>query len=268
VAATLPLTVSENDEMRWKSITGYNEAQTAERRVASRNGSVQTGIDVLEAHNFDPIRAPAGKKKIGLLTNQTGIDSQGRRTIDVLAAAQGVSLEAIFSPEHGVTGTLDTTDIGNSRDAVTGVPVYSVYGATNAARRPSPDRQALETAARLIEAASFPLIFAGNGVIRGRASGELPHRPTEGLQVFVDVEHLVAADRSLAGGLGQTIGMLCLFQQKDGDEADAAIGAGHLNRAVSVRFIQQLHLAVGERLRAGQAFVVLGALLDEGDQVH
>jgi uncharacterized protein YbbC (DUF1343 family) len=137
VAAALPLTVAEKDELRWKSITGYNEAQTAARRVAFRNGSVKTGIDVLEARGFDLIRGTAGKKKIGLLTNQTGVDSQGRRTIDVLLQAPGVSLDAIFSPEHGVTGTLDTADIGNSKDAATGVPVYSVYGGTDAARRPS-----------------------------------------------------------------------------------------------------------------------------------
>jgi uncharacterized protein YbbC (DUF1343 family)/CubicO group peptidase (beta-lactamase class C family) len=139
VAAALPLTVSEKDELRWKSITGYNEAQTAARRVAVRNGSVQTGIDVLETHNFDPIRAASGKRKIGLLTNQTGIDAQGRRTIDVLALAPGISLDAIFSPEHGVTGALDTTDVGNSRDVATGVPVHSVYGAIDSARRPALD---------------------------------------------------------------------------------------------------------------------------------
>ena len=137
VAGALPLTVAENDELRWKSITGYNEAETAARRVAFRNGTVHTGIDVLEAHGFDLVRGTAAKKKIGLLTNQTGVDSQGRRTIDVLSQAQGVSLDAIFSPEHGVTGTLDTTDVGNSQDAVTGVPVYSVYGSTDVARRPS-----------------------------------------------------------------------------------------------------------------------------------
>src|SRR5258707_5272282 len=126
VAAALPLTVSEKDELRWKSITGYNEAQTAARRLATRNGVVQTGIDVLEAHNFDVLIASTGKKTIGLLTNQTGIDSQGRRTIDVLAQAPGVSLDAIFSPEHGVTGELATTDIANTKDAATGVPIYSV----------------------------------------------------------------------------------------------------------------------------------------------
>lgn len=137
VAAALPLTLTEKERSSWKSLTGYNEAQTAARRVTSRNGNVQTGIDVLEAHNFDLIRGATGKKKIGLLTNQTGVDSQGRRTIDVLWQAPGVSLEAIFSPEHGVTGTLDTTSIEDARDVATGVPVYSVYGGTEAARRPS-----------------------------------------------------------------------------------------------------------------------------------
>ena len=138
VAAALPLTAAELNGLRCKSITGYNEAETAARRVAYRNGTVQTGIDVLEAHGFELIRGTAAKKKkIGLLTNQTGVDSQGRRTIDVLSQAPGASLDAIFSPEHGVTGTLDTTAVGDSKDAATGVPIYSVYGGTDAARRPS-----------------------------------------------------------------------------------------------------------------------------------
>ena len=139
VAAALPLSVSAREELRWKSITGYNEAQTAARHVAVRNGMVLSGIDVLESQNFDPVRAATGKKRIGLLTNQTGLDAQGRRTIDVLAQAPGISLDAIFSPEHGVTGILDTTDVGNSRDAATGVTVYSVYGAKDAARHPPLD---------------------------------------------------------------------------------------------------------------------------------
>jgi uncharacterized protein YbbC (DUF1343 family)/CubicO group peptidase (beta-lactamase class C family) len=139
VAAELPLTTSEKDALRWKSITGYNEAQSAARRMSVRNGSVKNGIDVLEAHGFDVVQVAGRKKKIGLVSNQTGVDLDGRRTIDVLAAAEGVSLEAIFSPEHGVTGSLDTTDINNSKDAATGVAVYSVYGATDAARRPAAD---------------------------------------------------------------------------------------------------------------------------------
>jgi uncharacterized protein YbbC (DUF1343 family)/CubicO group peptidase (beta-lactamase class C family) len=136
VTAALALNPSEKEALRWKSITGYNEALSASRHMSSRNGTVKTGIDVLEEHGFDVLQAASGKKRIGVVTNQTGIDSEGLRTIDVLAKAPGVSLDAIFSPEHGVTGTLDTTGIGDSVDATTGVPVYSVYGGTDAARRP------------------------------------------------------------------------------------------------------------------------------------
>ncbi len=136
IAAALPLTADEKEALRWKSITGYNEAFSAARRMSARNGTVKNGIDVLEDHGFDVLKPAEGKKHIGLVTNQTGLDASGKRTIDVLAQAPGVSLDAIFSPEHGVTGTLDTTDINNSKDAASGVPVYSVYGGTDAARRP------------------------------------------------------------------------------------------------------------------------------------
>ncbi len=86
---------------------------------------VQTGIDVLEEQNFAPLRG----KRVGLITNQTGMDSQGRRTIDVLAHADGVKLVALFSPEHGIEGKVDAT-VGNATEAATGLPIYSLYGAT------------------------------------------------------------------------------------------------------------------------------------------
>ena len=142
VASAMPLTMTEKDKLRWASITGYNEAQAAAKHISTRNGAVKAGIDVLEEHNFDILigaDAKGEKKHIGVLTNETGADSQGRRTIDVLARAPGVSLDAIFSPEHGVTGELDTTNVGNSKDEATGVTVYSVYGAKDADRRPSID---------------------------------------------------------------------------------------------------------------------------------
>lgn len=139
IAAALPLTADEKEAVRSKSLTGYNEALTAGRRMSSRNGTVKNGIDILEDHGFDILKAAEGKKRVGLVTNQTGIDAMGRRTIDVLAQAPGVSLDAIFSPEHGVTGTLDTTDVTNTKDAATGVPVYSVYGGTDEARHPPAD---------------------------------------------------------------------------------------------------------------------------------
>jgi uncharacterized protein YbbC (DUF1343 family) len=135
VAADIPLTGSEEDALRWKKLTGYNSATPSQRDLAYRNGSVLTGIDVLESQDFAALRG----KRVGVLTNQTGLDSTGHRTIDLLAHAPGLQLVAIFSPEHGVTGELDTTSISNSRDAATGVPVYSVYGASEQARRPPVD---------------------------------------------------------------------------------------------------------------------------------
>jgi uncharacterized protein YbbC (DUF1343 family) len=141
VAAALALDPSDAEKMRAASITGYNERQSAARKLAARNGTVKTGIDILEETKFaalDPAKNGA-PQRIGLLTNQTGVDAAGRRTIDVLAHIPGISLDAIFSPEHGVTGTLDTTDIKNAKDAATGVAIYSVYGTTDAARRPPLD---------------------------------------------------------------------------------------------------------------------------------
>jgi uncharacterized protein YbbC (DUF1343 family) len=141
VAAALALDPAEAEKMRVATITGYNEMQSAARKLAVRNGTVKTGIDVLEETKFAALRPVRGgaPRSIGLLTNQTGVDSEGRRTIDVLANVPGISLDAIFSPEHGVTGTLDTTDVKNAKDAATGITVYSVYGASDAARRPPMD---------------------------------------------------------------------------------------------------------------------------------
>ena len=139
VATGLGLYLNSKDQQKWAAITGYNETLAGARRLQDRNGTVLTGIDVLESRGFDLLRRGRSSVRLGLLTNQTGVDSQGRRTIDVLAHAPGVSLVAIFSPEHGAAGTLDTTEIGNTRDAATGIPIYSVYGATDVQRRPPVD---------------------------------------------------------------------------------------------------------------------------------
>lgn len=136
-AAALHLTVDEKEEMQVARITGYNESMMAERRVTARAGDVKVGIDVLEADGFRELDPnPAHPVRIGLVTNQTALDATDERTADVLAHAPGIKLAAIFSPEHGIAGVLDTTAIGNSRDAATGAPVYSVYGDTDARRRP------------------------------------------------------------------------------------------------------------------------------------
>jgi uncharacterized protein YbbC (DUF1343 family) len=84
-----------------------------------------TGIDILEAEKFSLL---AGKR-VGLITNQTGVDRQGISTIDLLAHAPGVKLVALFSPEHGIRGALDER-VSSSKDEATGLPIYSLYGET------------------------------------------------------------------------------------------------------------------------------------------
>ncbi len=140
VAAALQLAPSAGEKARVAQITGYNELLPGLRRVQVRNGAVLNGIDVLAAADFAELHPnPARPRALGIITNQTGLDLQGRRTIDVLAHVPGLKLAAIFSPEHGATGTLDTTAIGNTVDTATGVTVYNVYGNTDEKRRPPLD---------------------------------------------------------------------------------------------------------------------------------
>jgi hypothetical protein len=135
VASALNLSPSEKEKLRLARITGYNESVMAARRLVARNGDVKAGIDVLEADGFRELQPDAEKPvRVGLVTNQTGVDAQGKRTVDVLAHAPGIQLAAIFSPEHGIAGKLDTTKIGDSRDEATGATVYSVYGDGDAKR--------------------------------------------------------------------------------------------------------------------------------------
>jgi len=99
-------------------------AQSASKR-SRRAASVQTGLDVLERQKFAPLRG----KHVGLITNHTGLDSQGRSTADVLSRAAGVQVVALFSPEHGLAGRNDEK-ISSTKDPSTGLPVYSLYGDT------------------------------------------------------------------------------------------------------------------------------------------
>ncbi|PYR60140.1 MAG: hypothetical protein DMF91_12940 [Acidobacteria bacterium] len=93
---------------------------------------VLTGIDVLDSEAFARLRG----KRIGLLTNQTGRTKAGASTIDALFGARDVTLVALFSPEHGIRGQLDEK-VPPSRDEKTGLPIYSLYGETEASRHPT-----------------------------------------------------------------------------------------------------------------------------------
>lgn len=95
--------------------------------------AVKLGIDQLVAQGFAPLIG----KQVGLVTNQTGVDSQGRSTADLLAHAPGVRLMALFSPEHGIRGNQQGgAVVGDSVDSRTHVPVYSLYGTV---KKPTPE---------------------------------------------------------------------------------------------------------------------------------
>src|ERR1700733_3170053 len=104
-----------------------------------------TGIDVLESTHFSALRDAAARHgnhlRLGLLTNQTGVDREGRRAIDVvLHSIPEVELKTIFTPEHGLFGVKDTEKIGSEVDLVSHLPVISLYGAKPEQRRPSLER--------------------------------------------------------------------------------------------------------------------------------
>ena len=94
---------------------------------------IQTGIEVLKNSNFKLLEG----KRVGLITNPTGVDNQLKSTIDILHEAPNVNLVALFGPEHGVRGDVHAGDhVDNSSDPTTGLPVGSLYGKT---RKATPD---------------------------------------------------------------------------------------------------------------------------------
>jgi uncharacterized protein YbbC (DUF1343 family) len=105
---------------------------TSRLESATTSVKVLTGIDVLERNGFKQL---AGMR-VGLVTNHTGRNREGRQTIDVLSKAPNVKLVALFSPEHGIRGLADEK-ISDSKDEATGLPIYSLYGET---RRPKPEQ--------------------------------------------------------------------------------------------------------------------------------
>lgn len=103
--------------------------KTPQKKHTGRPGRVQVGLDVLEAEKFTPLKG----KRVGLITNHTGLDAQGRSTIQELFHAPGVQLVALFSPEHGIAGKADDK-VASSKDPTTGLPTFSLY---DESRRPT-----------------------------------------------------------------------------------------------------------------------------------
>jgi uncharacterized protein YbbC (DUF1343 family)/CubicO group peptidase (beta-lactamase class C family) len=115
------------------ALTGYNETINGAglAREVERNTLTLTGLDVLASEDFQRLKG----KRIGLITNPTGVDHTGRRNIDLMRAG-GVNVVALFSPEHGFAGAEDRPDVGDTTDPATGLRVFSLYGKTN---RPTPE---------------------------------------------------------------------------------------------------------------------------------
>jgi uncharacterized protein YbbC (DUF1343 family)/CubicO group peptidase (beta-lactamase class C family) len=137
VAASVTDTASV-ERAREESAKYYNEVLTSLQQFAFRSdgaGSstkVLAGIDVLERDHFAQLQG----MRIGLVTNHTGRNREGRQTIDVLSKAPGVKLVALFAPEHGIRGLADE-NVSDSKDEATGLPIYSLYGES---RRPKPEQ--------------------------------------------------------------------------------------------------------------------------------
>jgi len=106
------------------SVIGYNETMEGAgvRRMIAPNHHVLTGLDVLEQDKFAALKG----KRIGLITNQSGFDQNGRRGVDAMRDA-GVEVTTLFSPEHGLTGKEDRQDVADAKDAATGLPVWSLH---------------------------------------------------------------------------------------------------------------------------------------------
>ncbi len=101
--------------------------------ISGALGQVKPGIELLRDNDFAALKG----KRVGLITNPTGVDNSLKSTIDILHEAPDVELVALFAPEHGVRGDVHAGDkVDNFVDPATGVPVYSIYGKT---RKPTPE---------------------------------------------------------------------------------------------------------------------------------
>lgn len=98
--------------------------------VQAQKITIKTGIEVLKEQNFKCLEG----KRVGLITNPTGVDNNMKSTIDILHEAPNVQLVALYGPEHGVRGDVHAGDhVTDIKDASTGLPVYSLYGKTRKA---------------------------------------------------------------------------------------------------------------------------------------
>jgi uncharacterized protein YbbC (DUF1343 family)/CubicO group peptidase (beta-lactamase class C family) len=123
--ASKPKTERSSDTNEQEAVNANEQPQNDKSRL------VRSGLDMLAADQF----APLAGKRIGLVTNHSGLDARGRHIVELLQQTPHVKLVALFSPEHGLYGNVDAK-VASGIDGKTGLPVYSLYGKT---LRPTPE---------------------------------------------------------------------------------------------------------------------------------
>ena len=182
---------------------------------------VRPGIEVLLT---DSAHLVAGKR-VGLLTNQTGVDRTGRRSVDLLYADHALRLVLLFSPEHGFRGTEEGPGSAHGVDSATGLPIYNLYGPKQAPREPA-ELDSLDAllidlqdiGARYYTYVSTAIILMKRAAGRGKSVIVLDRpNPLGGAMVQGNVREQAAAEQTLVGGLpvamrpGMTLGELLLL---------------------------------------------------------
>lgn len=108
-------------------LCGSCRSMEAATEQSSQSDKVKLGIEVLSDRHFDVLQG----KRVGLVTNPTGVDSKLKSTVDILHEAPEVNLVALYGPEHGVRGNVHAGDhVDNEVDSRTGIQMFSLYGAT------------------------------------------------------------------------------------------------------------------------------------------
>ena len=208
------------------------EGQVVVPAACSRPGAVLPGIEVLLADSIHLVRG----RRVALVTNHTGVDRCGRRTVDLLVATPGVEVVALFAPEHGLTGTArGGAVIRSGRDSASGVPVISLYG-----ERQAPTAAMLRDVDVLVydvqDVGARAYTFVWTMALAMRSAGEA------GKPVLVlDRPNPIRADR-VGGGLIEpryrTITGLypvpIRYGLTPGELARWLVGAGHVRATVSV----------------------------------
>ena len=209
---------------------------------ATLSAQVKPGVEVLRSRGFDCL---AGKR-VGLVTNPSGVDRQLNSTVDILAAAPGVNLVALYAPEHGIRGDIYAGEkVESGKDAATGLPVHSLYGSTR-----QPTREMLKGIDIMVYdiqdvgSRSYTFISTLGLVMRACAELDIPvvvldrPNPLGGLKVegplVRDGFHSFVGQYKIPYVYGLTVGELALYLNEEGLNRGQNGSLSHLKCSLTV----------------------------------